>query len=275
MGDHGIRILSLAGLSGGQEWRLRMVHDRPQHTLLWITRGQGRLLLNGRLRGVGVHNAILLPARSLFSLDLGRQGFGQAVLIPPSSSLRLPTDPWQLRVRDGDAQGELTALIETAQREQAMKRPLFEDAMEAHVALMSVWLRRQIALEQSARSTPTDAEALSARYCQALARDFASGASVPDYAARLNVSATQLTQAVQTATGRSPADLLAERLVHAARVMLETSAQSARNIATHLGFESDAYFARFIQQHTGKSPDHLRPGAGAAAAAPHARVRSA
>jgi len=115
MTENTIELLTLAQLSQGQDWRVQLCHDRPVHMLIWITRGQGLLQLDGQRRGLGAHNAVFIPARALFALDMGRQGIGQAVVIPDGTELRLPQMPRHLRIRDVQAQTELTGLIEAAQ----------------------------------------------------------------------------------------------------------------------------------------------------------------
>ncbi len=152
-----LRIQTLSQLSAGHEWRLSLPHDRPEQLLIWVTRGQGRLLLDGQRRGIGAHNAILLPARHLFALDLGRQAVGQVVILPDGSTLDFPQTPSQLRIRDGSAMGELTALIESAAREQQTARPLMEAALSAHGTLISIWLQRQLALEEHIAPRPNAA----------------------------------------------------------------------------------------------------------------------
>ena len=79
------------------------------------------------------------------------------------------------------------------------------------------------------------------------------------YAEALDVTPTHLSRAVKAATGKTAADILTERVVHAARDLLMTSNHSAQDIARHLGFGSAAYFTRYIQQHTGLPPSKLRP----------------
>ncbi|MGC1498012.1 MAG: AraC family transcriptional regulator [Sulfitobacter sp.] len=253
-----IKILTLPQLTGGQDWKLLLAHDRPHHLLIWITRGQGRILLDGQRRGLGMHNALLIPAGALFALDLGRQGMGQAVVIPQGTPLRLPEIPRQLRIRDVHVQSELSGLIEVAQREQQQSRPLRQDALEAHAALMSVWLRRQIMLDEHVPDRRNAAARLSARYCVMVAERYRSGAPMAEYAADLGVTPTHLTRAIKAATGKTAADLLTERILYAARVLLAETKEPAQDIARHLGFGSAAYFTRFMQQHTGRTPSKLR-----------------
>jgi len=226
--------------------------------LMWFTRGQGRILLDGQRRGLGPHNAVFVPADSLFSVDTGAQTLGQIVTIPVGTSFRLPDMPRHLRVRDGLIQAELTSILDAVQREQTQARPLSNDALEAQVALISVWLRRQIMEEEHIPPRRNAAQRLSRAFTQMIPSEYTSGKPMSDYAAALDVTPTHLTRAVKAATGKTAAELLTERVVHAARSLLETTPHPARNIAEHLGFRSAAYFTRFMQQNTGASPSQLR-----------------
>lgn len=253
-----IVIKPLSQVTLGQDWRLSLAHDRPEHVIIWITRGQGRLLLNGTRRGVGTHNALSIPPRTLFSLELGRQGSGMIALVPDGTDIRLPTGPRQLRLREVDAISELTGIFEAAHREITQARPLAQDAVDAHMALMSVWLRRQIAEPDHLPVDMNAAARLSARFCTRVALHHADGMTMADHAEALGVTATHLTRACKAATGRTAADLLTERILYAARVALLETTVPAQDIARHLGFGSAAYFTRFMQQHTGQTPTALR-----------------
>ncbi|MBB4173662.1 helix-turn-helix transcriptional regulator [Sulfitobacter noctilucicola] len=256
----GIQVRSLAQFSQGHDWRVQLAHDRDAHLLVWVTRGQGRVLLDGMRRGVGAHNALFIPAGSLFALDLGRQCIGHVVQIPDGSPFRLPEIPRHLRIREVQTQGALTGLIEATLREEQAGLALKEDALEAHAALMSVWLRRQIMQDEHVPEKRNAAARLSQRYCALLPDRYRSGAPMADYAKTLDVTATHLTRAVKAATGKTAADLLTQRVLHEARRLLLETTEPAQAIARHLGFGSAAYFTRFIQHHTGVTPSKLRGG---------------
>lgn len=263
MNEARLQIRTLAQLGGGARWQFELAHDRPYHTLMWFTRGQGRMLLDGRLRGIGPHNAVFVPAATLFAVEVGAQSLAQVVTIPDGTPLRLPEQPHHLRIRDKHIQTELSALIESAQREQSLARPLAQDALEAHVALISVWLRRQMALDEHVPDRRSAGERLSRRFMQMVSTQYASGLPTGFYAKELGVTPTHLARVVKTATGKTASDVLTERVVHAARSLLEGTNHPARNIAQHLGFGSAAYFTRFVQQHTGHSPSQLRAASSA------------
>ena len=253
----GPRLLTLAQLAAGGTWQLDLAHDRPEALLIWITRGQGLALLDGRRRGVGTHNALFVPAGQLMSLDLGRQGYGQALVLPRDTGLPVPTAPMHIRTRDVMAQSELTTLFEALNREQLGGRAHRSEAMEAYATLALIWLQRQLA-EHASDERDTASARLMRSYCQRVAAAHSSGETMAEYAAALGVTPTHLSRVCRTETGRTAAALLVERNLHAARQLLSTSDIPIREIAQRLGFGSAAYFTKFIQQHTGKPPSALR-----------------
>lgn len=253
-----VQILNLAQLMQGQDWRLRLLHSQEDHLLIWITRGQGLMLLDGIRRGLGAHNAVFVPAGTLFSMELGRQSVLQALRISAGSALRLPQSAVLLRIREVQAQSELTGLIDAITREELASRPLSGDAMAAHSGLISVWLRRQLMIDDHVPARLDAAQRLSQAFCQMLAERYGSGDVMAAYAADLGVTPTHLTRSTKAATGKTAAHLMAERVLHEARRLLVETKEPAQNIARHLGFGSAAYFTRFMQQHTGLPPTKLR-----------------
>ncbi len=252
------RLLSLSQLSKGQDWRLALAHDREDALLIWTTRGQGRLLLDGQRRGVGTHNAIYIPARHLFSLDLGRQGVGQVVVFPAGTSLPLPSMPRLLRIREASAMTDLTVLLDAAGREQSKARALHNQALHAYGNLIAIWLQRQMAEEEHAPTRRSAAARITAAYCARITSHFHEAMSMADHAEELGVTPTHLSRVCKESTGKTAADLLTERVLHEARCLLVGTTVPAQDIARHLGFGSAAYFTRFMQHHTKSTPSELR-----------------
>ncbi|MFT7596272.1 MAG: AraC family transcriptional activator of pobA [Paracoccaceae bacterium] len=263
-----IRLLSLGQLMQAGRWQLNLAHDRSEHLLIWITRGQGVCLLDGARRGIGTHNALFIPARQLMAIDPGRQGFGQVLVLPGVSPQTLPQTVQHLRIRDVAAQKDLTMILESLGREQNQQAPLYQSAVDAFSELAIIWLRRQI--DQADGQTggqangpeprETAAHRLVRAYCARLVTQFASGASMADHAAALGVTPTHLTRVCRAETGLTAATLLTQRVLHAAHHLLISTQAPVQDIARHLGFGSAAYFTRFMQAHTGQSPTALRRG---------------
>jgi AraC family transcriptional activator of pobA len=251
------QIITLAQWGRGTSWRLELPHSTTTHALIWVTRGQARATVEGMRRGVGAHNALAVPAGALFALDIGAACYGQVCLIPAGGPALMPDTPQHLRIREVQAQAELTGMLDAMQRESRDARPFHDEALAAQAALITVWLRRAM-IQHDSDTRPTAAERLVTAYAALIERDFRSGRPMADYAAKLGVTPTHLTRSCKACSGLTAADLLTRRSLHAAREMLEDGTDAVQMIAAQLGFRSAAYFSRFIHHHTGLSPSALR-----------------
>lgn len=245
----------------GAAWRLRDLHDREDDLLIWITRGQGRVNIAGVRRGFGAHNALFLPAGTLMALELGPQALAQVVQAPPGAIGLSPPEALHLRCRDAFSQAELTTEIEAMQREVARGGLYLRDALEAHLALISVWLRRQVAAGCADRPKEGASQRLAHRFAALVVRDHRSDRVMADYARALDVTPTHLTRVCKAVAGKTAADMITERKLYAARQMLARPEPGIAQIASDLGFHSAAYFTRFVQSHTGQTPSRLRRAA--------------
>ena len=250
--------MTLAQWADGAAWRWELQHSLNTHALIWITRGQGLCTIEGRRRGVGVHNAIAIPAQTLFSFELGKQGFGLMTLIPTQGSVWMPDAPQHLRIRDVQVQAELSAILDALQREQNSARAFYGEAMQAQAHLLTVWLRRAMIAQETTPIKPTAADHLVQAFSALIERDFHTGKPMADYARTLGVTPTHLTRSCRQTAGLTAANMLTQRTLYAARDMLTQKPQPIQQIAARLGFNSAAYFSRFVLQHTGESPSSLR-----------------
>ncbi len=226
--------------------------------LIWITHGQGRVILGARRRGIGVHNFIFVPANQPFSLDAGANLNGHIVECPPGSGGAWPSSPTLLRLRETAAQMEIAGLIDAIGNEVAQDRPLADEALAAHTRLASIWLRRQLQILPDVEEKDTAADRMISAFFDALERNYTKGWTMADYALHLDVTPTHLSRVCKAKLGHSAADFIVQRALFAARKQLVQTKEPAKEIAASLGFGSAAYFSRFILAHTGKSPRDLR-----------------
>ncbi|WP_264213429.1 helix-turn-helix transcriptional regulator [Leisingera thetidis] len=252
-----IQAAPLSRLAPDGVWQTRLAHTRREHLLIWITRGQGRISLNGEQRGFGLHSAIFIPAGTLWSADFTRQCLGQVLTMTGPLPQPFPGAPVQKRFASLQDQAALTALFEAISREQNAQAPLWRRSVQAHCELAAIALHRQS--ETPVRTgRPTAARRLCQAYCLRIAELHSPQSSMADHAAALKVTPTHLTRVCKAETGKTAASLLTERQLHAARTLLISSELPIRDIAAQLGFGSAAYFTRFISQHTGLTPSGLR-----------------
>lgn len=258
------RIVTLTQWAGGANWALELQHSCQDHALVWQTRGQSRCVIEGVRRGLGVHTALAIPAGTPFSIELNKQNFGLVCLVPAGGPLLMPDQPTILRIREVQAQAELTGILDAMQREQNTARPFVDEALHAQAALLTVWVRRaMISIEQD-QPKSLAAERLVRAYAALIERDHGTGQPMAEYARALGVTPTHLTRSCRQCAGQTASDLLTERSLHAARSQLERGALPISQIAAMLGFNSAGYFSRFVQHHTGLSPSALRKRALAA-----------
>ncbi|MDO6725511.1 MAG: helix-turn-helix transcriptional regulator [Cognatishimia sp.] len=257
MTNQNVRVATIAQLTTGSSADLGLMHVQTENLLLWTTRGQGVVNLQGERKGFGTHNAIFVPAGKIWSIEIGRQTLGQAAIVPDNVADAFPNESQLLRIQDGLAQSELTGLIEDMRREILQDRAFVGQALSSQATLLAIWLQRQMQHQPPAPKRKA-ATRLVRRFCDIAAAEYTSGKTMADFAEMLNVTPTHLTRVCRQSAGMTAADILAQCVIHSARKQLETSTTSFKAISEELGFASAAYFTRFIQQHCGATPTTIR-----------------
>lgn len=255
-------VSSITQRAGGLPWRLGLAHARTEHMLIWVTRGAARGIVEGRAHAMSSHNALFIPAGTLFGFTWETSCFGQTVSLPPGPRLDWPASPLLLRVREPKAQLTLTHYIEAIQIEATGDAPLASVAASAHAQLMMVWAHRFAAQHASERITA--ARRLMRAFCALIVQSedtSQSSHTMADYAAKLGVTPTHLTRVCKAECGLTAADLLTQHSLQRACRMIEDGSLKAVDISKRLGFSTPAYFTRFIKTHMGQTPSSLRKAA--------------
>lgn len=136
------------------------------------------------------------------------------------------------------------------------------DSSLASLTLLLTLCGEALADVDSPRLKPTGTaarrEQLVQRFRALVESHFREGWAVARYAAVLGTSPPSLSRACQAALGRSPAELVLDRIQLEAMRALTYSAASVQAIAHDLGFEDPAYFARFFKRRTGMTASQFR-----------------
>lgn len=81
-----------------------------------------------------------------------------------------------------------------------------------------------------------------------------------DFAEQLNIHVNHLNRAVKEMTGKTTTQLISERLIQEARVLLRQSKWNVSEIAFALGFTEVTHFNNFFKKQLGMSPTQFRKG---------------
>lgn len=84
--------------------------------------------------------------------------------------------------------------------------------------------------------------------------------SASDYAEQLSVHVNHLNSAVKDSTGKTTTQLISERILKEAKILLKFSNWNISEIAFALGYNEVTHFSNFFKKHTGVSPIQFRKG---------------
>ncbi|MGH1369065.1 MAG: AraC family transcriptional regulator [Maritimibacter sp.] len=254
------RVIPLARLASGGRWRTEAMRSYGAPVLLWFTRGQGRITINGKTAGYTAHNAIFVPAGTMHGFEMNSMVHGMIVVFPAGleGELSLPDEPVHMRLPDAEQHIELNRLIDNLSTELDGGNLASDRATICHAGLLSVWVERQMRALEIEEPMEDASSRLAAAYTALVEQDFHSAKTVRDYAKDLGVTPTHLSRVCNRACGRPASSILADRVHYEARRMLTETHMPIKDIARSLGFASPAYFTRAFQNHTGKTPSAFR-----------------
>ena len=253
-----LRVVPIGRMVAEGRWRIEAMRSYDRPVLIWFTRGQGRITIVGAQRGYGPHNAIFLPRGTMHGFDTIGQVFGTILHLPRGSEDQWPDSPLHLRLRDAQPQGELTALIDSAERELAGDLPGRARALESITGMISVWLERNMAAAVMGPTASPAAIRLVGRYTALVEQRFTEALGIAEYAKALAVTPTHLTRCCNQVARRTAHDILTDRKLFDARRRLREETVPVSEIARNLGFRSPAYFTRAFKANTGQSPTAFR-----------------
>lgn len=253
-----LAVTNIGGSTDSSRWRTEGMRAHHSPRLIFVTKGQGRITIQGSVRGFGPNNLFFLPQGTLYGMDMGATAFAQVVTIPRELAADWPEEVVHLRLRDVSGQKALTHHLDQLDHELSCGTDAGRRAAHCWAGLLAVQVARLQDTSATPETTDTPAERLVAAYADLVARDFRSGAPVASYAARLGVTPTHLTRSCKATSGKSALQLLNDRKLYEARVLLRNSDRPVGEIATHLGFRSPAYFTRAFHRETGVTPSAFR-----------------
>ncbi|HUR86762.1 MAG TPA: AraC family transcriptional regulator [Solirubrobacteraceae bacterium] len=250
---------------------VREPHRHDYHELIWIRKGSGRHLLDGRevaalpgsITVIGRGQVHVLERAEAVTGAVVR--FGEELVNEGGLSRAEPSfllagcGGWSVTVPRGhhDAVDQTIALLAA---EAAGPQDAHSSDLQRHLlSVLLGWIERWYDAERTERRDPDDAGVqLFRRFVRALERDFASHHDAAHYADALGVPAAALSQALNRVTGRSTKELVLDRVMLEAARLLRFTDRTIGEISWATGFGDQLYFSRAFKRHQGLAPSAYR-----------------
>ena len=263
---------SVAERSHLHEWEIRPHRHEALFQILYIRQGRAEVTAEGRTTTLHGPCVVTLPALTAhgfrFSpevdgivLTVIEQHLGELLAHEPalrSAVLRLRLDALPA--------GQVAAIDAAA---TALRDEFRGTSSWRAVAVDAALIRLVIAL---ARTLPGEAQAFRSeegwralehvrRFRELVERRYREQPAMSACAEVLGITPTQLNRVCQRVLGQPALSVLHERLVLEAQRELAYTTLSVKQIGLSLGFADAAYFTRFFQRRTGRTPTDWRNAA--------------
>lgn len=172
----------------------------------------------------------------------------------------LPRQPG-LVVAPGPGFGQCSQILAEMNREFHGRQFGRDAALQALVLLLMTLLQRHAQCTIVPASNDRGGKAAEQRlniFLDLVEQRFTSIWGTTDYAAEIGVSKGQLTRDCRLLLGRSPLQVVHDRLIKEANRKLAYTLWPVGQISDALGFSDIGYFSRFYRQRMGKSPTAYR-----------------
>lgn len=146
--------------------------------------------------------------------------------------------------------GQMLAEFEAAQ-------PMSDRIIRNYLDIFFSHINRMVQTRETTRQLSNDARIVKTLQ-QLIHQHFREQKSAGEYAALLNLSSGYLSEIAKKQTGKSPSQLIADRVILEAKRLLVHTTDSVKEIAYLLNFNEATYFYRFFKKFTGQTPEHFR-----------------
>ncbi len=250
-------------------WTIPAHRHEGLHQLQCLLRGKAVVTLDDVPHTVAAPAVLMIAPGCVHGFRYQRSTAGQQVTVPSArleaafgaapalAALLRHTHIVQGHVLEGEAPrlAELCAGLAAEFEGNAAGR---SEALQAHLVLFVTWLLRRAAPPSAAENQRALRDTLVARYRALIERHLRRHRPLGFYAAQLHITPDHLSRSCRSVSGLSALGLLHERMVVEARRLLAHTAAPVSDVASDLGFDDPAYFARFFARRAGHSPQAYR-----------------
>ena len=252
-----VYVGSLAGTLRSSHPELRLDSCNGLNKFFWVSKGNGRCMINGVTRSFGPNTVIFIPHDVPHQLELSSNVFGVVVTLDPDVPIALPTQNVFLPILNLMDQKQIALRFDRVFAEfntTSIGRNL---SVEYLVGLLAINVAR-MAHKHFKEPKTSAAQRLMESFVNILEKEYRTGRTLAEYAKELGVTPTHLTRVCQQVNGKSASRLIQERVLAEARMMLSNTNHKILEISSHLGFSSAAYFTRLFSAKQGQTPKEFR-----------------
>ena len=249
-------------------WTFRGKRNR----IFLLVAGGGRIRLGDSTATLGAPSIVWAPAGEAGSVVFEAGAEGAALAVPDVVlGSAMPASAIFADVRDAIAYPILGARLapadtrrfwtslQTIEQELKAHQPGTEEVIRHHLALLLIAIWR---FTGSGGPRPQlSPRAIVRSFVHLVELHAREHWTIAQYAAALGVTTGSLNTAFRRAAGRTPMELIHQRLMTEAMTLLDASPLQVAEVATALGFTDAAYFSRFFKRIAGISPRAYRADA--------------
>jgi len=253
---------SISARGRKQPWRLDEHRHYDLHQFFWITRGGGRIVIDGVTHGFGANTALFIPSLTVHGFEFTPGTVGWVVSIIKDLPVAMPEEPMMSVLPSPRDQAYLTGDFNNLNAEYVADTPDRQEMLLHHAGLLSIRYRRMKSGNlRKGFSNDSARRRLMRKFITRLEDRYGTPDTVKDYAGALKVTTTHLTRVCRETTGKPATKLIQYRTMLEARRNLANTKLKVREISDDLGFQTPAYFTRVFTATTGKSPRTFRKDA--------------
>lgn len=154
--------------------------------------------------------------------------------------------------------GALQRCLAAIAAEQTANRPGSSTIISAMLRIVLALLLRVSGGGEAAIPSAGERISLLQRFRQLVEMNFRSHWTIAQYAAALSISTDRLHAICKAGIGKTPKELVSERLAHEAATRLERSSLTIEQLGHVLGFGDPAHFSNFFRKMRGMPPGRYR-----------------
>ena len=251
------------------DWTIPAHRHDALHQFQLLEKGNASATIDGAVREVHAPAIVMIAPGSIHGFRYARHSAGHQVTIPTGVLRQALQGAGMLQAQlaqsfvidaatlAGDA-AQCVRLFEALAAEFRAAHPGRAQALQAQATLIALWFLRHRGAGAAAQRPAPMRDTLVQRLLHLVEEHYREHRPLAFYAGALRVTPDHLSRSCRSVTGQSALDLVHGRMLLEARRLLAYTPMPVAQIASALGYEDPAYFAKFFARSVGEPPSSYR-----------------